>query len=298
MQIGFIGLGHMGRPMAQQLLAHQYEVQVFDVQPQAVQALVDQGALAADSPAMLAQQVDVLFTMLQTGDQVCDVCLTEQGIFAHANQTLLYIDSSSIDIQATRQLHQQAQTRGIAMLDAPVSGGVAGAQAASLTFMVGGEAAVFERAKPILQCLGNTLVHAGAAGNGQVAKICNNLILGISMIAVSEAFTLAQQLGLDAQTFFQISTQASGECWAMSNYCPAPGVLADVPASHGYEPGFTAAMMLKDLQLSQSAAVSAQVKTQLGERACELYQAFVEAGQGQLDFSAIIQAVSTDHEHQ
>jgi 3-hydroxyisobutyrate dehydrogenase len=293
MRIGFIGLGHMGHPMVRQLLANHHPVTVFDVAPVAIDALTAHGAKAAASPAEVAANTDVVFTMLQTGEQVVDVCSGEQGIFAQAKRGLLYIDSSSIDVAMTRQLHRQAQAHGIAMLDAPVSGGVVGAAQASLTIMVGGANEAFQQALPILQCVGKTIIHAGAAGNGQVAKICNNLILGISMIAVSEAFTLAEQLGLDAQTFFQISRQSSGECWAMTHYCPVPGVLPDVPANHEYQPGFTAAMMLKDLRLSQTAASDVHLDTPLGARASELYRAFNESGHGQLDFSAIIQMLKS-----
>jgi 3-hydroxyisobutyrate dehydrogenase len=293
MRIGFIGLGHMGYPMVRQLLANHHPVTVFDIAPAAIDALTAHGATAAASPGDVAVDADIVFTMLQTGEQVMDVCLGEQGIFEQAKRGLLYIDSSSIDVTMSRQLHSQAQAHGVVMLDAPVSGGVAGAEQAALTIMVGGGSEAFQQALPILQCLGKTIIHAGGAGNGQAAKICNNLILGISMIAVSEAFTLAEQLGLDAQTFFQISRESSGECWAMTHYCPVPGVLPNVPANHEYRPGFTSAMMLKDLRLSQTAASDVHLATPLGARACELYKAFNESGHGQLDFSAIIQMLQS-----
>jgi 3-hydroxyisobutyrate dehydrogenase len=293
MRIGFIGLGHMGAPMVRQLLANHHPVTVFDIAPAAIEALAAHGATAAASPGEVAADADIVFTMLQTGEQVMDVCLGERGIFARAKRGLLYIDSSSIDVTMARQLHSQAQAHDVVMLDAPVSGGVTGAEQASLTIMVGGASEAFQQALPVLQCLGKTIIHAGGAGNGQAAKICNNLILGISMIAVSEAFTLAEQLGLDAQTFFQISHQSSGECWAMTHYCPVPGVLPNVPANHEYRPGFTAAMMLKDLRLSQTAASDVHLDTPLGARACELYRVFNENGHGQLDFSAIIQMLKS-----
>lgn len=290
--IAFIGLGKMGAPMVQNLLKQGHRVQVFDVVPAAIAHSVANGAVAASSPIAAVKEAEVVFTMLQTGDQVRAVCLGSAGIFQYLPAGTLYIDSSSIDIEITRALHQQAQQHQIAMLDAPVSGGVKGAAAAALTIMVGGAAADFQRAQPFLQSLGKLVVHAGAAGNGQAAKICNNLILGISMIAVSEGFTLAEQLGLDPHTFFAISSHASGECWAMTHYNPVPGVIENVPANNNYQPGFTAAMMLKDLKLSQNAAKTAGLSTELAAKATELYQRFVDSDDANLDFSAIIKGIT------
>jgi 3-hydroxyisobutyrate dehydrogenase len=292
--IAFIGLGHMGAPMVQNLLKHGHAVRIFDISPAAMAQGQAMGATITESPSAAVKNAEVIFTMLQTGEQVREVCLGKQGIFQHLQPEALYIDCSSIDIESTRFLHVQAQQHSIAMLDAPVSGGVKGAAAASLTIMVGGSADNFARGKALLESLGKLVLHAGGPGNGQAAKICNNLILGISMIAVSEGFALAEKLGLEAKTFFNISSHASGECWAMTHYNPVPGVLADVPANHQYRPGFTAAMMLKDLKLSQNAADNANMRTELAAKATELYQCFVDndSTHASLDFSAIIKLVS------
>ncbi|MBS0350808.1 MAG: 3-hydroxyisobutyrate dehydrogenase [Proteobacteria bacterium] len=288
-RIAFIGLGKMGAPMVQNLLKHGYLVTVFDIVPAAIKSCVDQGAQSANSPQEAVQNAEAVWTMLQTGEQVKGVCLGENGIFQKLSSNTLYIDSSSIDIESTRCLHQQAAQNNIAMLDAPVSGGVKGATDATLTIMVGGSPENFERAKLLLNAVGKNVYYAGALGNGQAAKICNNMILGINMIAVSEAFTLAEKLGLDPKTFFEISSHASGACWAMIHYNPVPGVIENVPANNRYQPGFTAAMMLKDLKLSQEAAKLAHVATQMGAKATELYQQWIDHNYGQLDFSSIIQ---------
>lgn len=291
-KIAFIGLGNMGTPIVRNLLKRGHAVTVYDVVPAAIAGCVESGATPAASAVDAVKGVEVVWTMLQTGEQVRAVCLENAGIFSHLKPGILYIDSSSIDIESTRFLHQQAQQRGIEMLDAPVSGGVKGATEAMLTFMVGGTPINFERAKPLLESLGKFVFYAGAAGNGQAAKICNNLILGISMIAVSEGFTLAEKLGLDPKVFYDISSHASGECWAMTHYNPVPGVLENVPANNDYRPGFTAAMMLKDLKLSQAAAQTAGLTTALAAKATDLYQHFTDSGHANLDFSAIIKALS------
>ncbi len=291
-KIGFIGLGHMGLPMAANLVKHGYEVIVFDIAQQALDEAVQLGAKAAKSAKEVALQVNLLFTMVQTGDQIRKICLGEEGILNLLSPDSLYIDSSSIDAVVCREIHAAAAQKNIAMLDAPVSGGVAGAKAASLTIMVGGSEATFQRAQPILECLGKKIIHAGGPGNGQVAKICNNMILGISMIAVSEGFVLAQRLGLDPQKFFEIANSASGQCWSLSTYCPMPGVLENVPAANNFAPGFAANMMLKDLRLSQDAALHANAATPLGAEATALYTLFVNEGNAQLDFSAIIKLIA------
>src|SRR3990167_5627290 len=292
--IGFIGLGHMGHPMARNLLKAGHSVKVYDVVPQAAQSLVTEGAKPCAQIAEVATGSEVLITMVQTGQQVRDVCLAPDGLFAHAKPGVLYMDCSSIDITVARALHDEAKSRDIAMIDAPVSGGVAGAAAATLTFMVGGEETHFIRAKSILAAMGKKIVHAGPAGTGQAAKICNNLILGISMIGVCEGFALGKKLGLDPKRFFEISSNASGQCWSMTSYCPAPGVLDNVPSANDYQPGFTAAMMLKDLQLSQQAAEFANMETALGKAAMEIYQRFVKNGSGEIDFSGVIYAANKE----
>lgn len=289
--IGFIGLGHMGHPMVMNLLKNNYTVKVFDLSHNAIQSLVKKGAVAAKSIEEIATNSDVVITMLQTSEQVSLCCLGESGIFAHLNKNdALYIDSSSIDISGSRALHNKAKSLGIRMLDAPVSGGVA-AEAASLTFMVGGEESDFNRAKLILSAMGKKIIHAGGDGNGAAAKICNNMILAISMIGVSEAFVLAKKLGLEPEKLFEIVSNASGQCWSLTSYCPAPNVMPNVPSSNNYKPGFTATMMLKDLNLSQDAAATAKATTPLGKQATALYKEFVEIGNNEVDFSGIINMI-------
>lgn len=291
--LGFIGLGHMGKPMVKHLIDAGFQVQVFDIMPEAIHSCVEFGAIPCDAPSDVAKNADVVFTMLQTGEQVKNVCHGENGFFSTLNQNTLYIDSSSIDIATSRALHDECEERGIAMLDAPVSGGVAGAENASLTIMVGGAEKDFERGKKYLEILGKRIIYTGAAGNGQAAKICNNMVLGISMIAVSEAFVLAEKLGLSPEKFFEVASNASGQCWSLTSYCPVAGLVPTSPANNNYQPGFTAQMMLKDLQLSQNAAQYANVPTPLGAEATELYMLFNNAGNAQLDFSAIIKLIKS-----
>lgn len=293
-QIAFIGLGHMGHPMAHNLLKAGFQVKAFDIQPAAVQSLTAHGAIASKSVSEAVQGADVIITMLQTGQQVSETCLGADGLFAHAKPGVLYIDSSSIEITTTRELHESATAMNIAMLDAPVSGGVAGAETATLTFMVGGTEDNFKRALPLFEKMGKKIVHAGPAGNGQAAKICNNLILGISMIAVSEAFTLGKKLGLDPKKFFEISSNASGQCWSMTSYAPVPGLVDKAPSNDQYRPGFAAKMMLKDLRLGQRAAESVNASIPLGAEAAELYSLFVSRGHADVDFSGIIKMLQGD----
>ena len=216
------------------------------------------------------------------------------GVIARAGEGTLLIDSSTIDVATARKVAAQAADAGLAMVDAPVSGGVGGAEAGTLTFMVGGDADAFAKAKPILDAIGKNIFHAGGAGNGQAAKICNNMLLGISMIGTAEAFNLAEKLGLDAQTFFDISSTASGQCWSMTSYCPAPGPVPTSPANNDYKPGFAAAMMLKDLRLAQEAAAQAQAPTPLGSEAASLYGLMEAAGKDGVDFSGIIKMLRGD----
>lgn len=293
-RIGFVGLGHMGLPMAMNLVKAGHQVTGFDLQKEAVSALTNAGGLTASSLVEAAKNQDVIITMLQTGEQVSQVCLKNDGLFANAAANSLYIDCSSIDVVTSRKLHQQATMKSLLVVDAPVSGGVAGASAATLTFMVGGEEHAFTQAKPFLSVMGKTIIHTGAAGSGQAAKICNNMILGISMIAISEAFVLANHLGLSAKNLFEVVNNSSGQCWAISKYVPVPGILPNVPANNNYQPGFTAAMMLKDLNLSQSSAAAEGVETPMGALATAIYRQFNEAGQSQLDFSAIIKAIANE----
>lgn len=291
-RIGFVGLGHMGLPMALQLLKHGHEVTGFDLQSAPQQALSEAGGHAAHHLHEAAHGQALIFTMLQTGEQVRTVCLDPDGLFAHASPQTLYIDCSSIDISTTRLLHQVGEQKHLNVLDAPVSGGIAGAQQGTLTFMVGGTSDTFQRASPYLSHMGQHIIHAGTAGHGQAAKICNNMLLGISMIAVSEAFTLAEQLGLSAQKLFEIVNQSSGQCWAMSHYPPIKDLVSNAPSSHDYQPGFTTAMMLKDLHLSQTAAHGVHLTTTLGHLATALYQQWVDEGHAELDFSSIIKLIN------
>jgi len=285
--IGFIGLGNMGAPMAANLVKAGHRVTGFDLVSEAVERLAVKGGSAAASAAAAAGAGEIVITMLPAGPQVRSVYLGEDGVLAHARKGALLIDCSTIDVETARVVAAAAAEAGFDMLDAPVSGGVAGAEAATLTFMVGGEDAIFSRARPILEAMGRIIVHAGPAGNGQAAKICNNMMLGVSMIAVCEAFSLAERLGLEAQTLFDISAKSSGQCWALTSYCPVPGPVPASPANRDYAPGFTAAMMLKDLRLAQQAAGASAAPTPLGAAAANLYQLFVDEGAGGLDFSAI-----------
>jgi 3-hydroxyisobutyrate dehydrogenase len=286
--IGFIGLGNMGLPMAQNLVKAGHTVRGFDVQSAPVERFAAVGGEAATSIADACGGADVVVTMLPAGEQVRASYLDDAGVIAHAKPAALLIDSSTIDVATARAVSDAAGQHGLAMLDAPVSGGVGGAQAGTLTFMVGGTGEAFARAKPILEAMGKTIVHAGGSGNGQAAKVCNNMILGVSMIVVAEAFLLAEKLGLDAQKLFDISSKSSGQCWSMTSYCPVPGLVPSSPANRDYQPGFTAAMMLKDLKLAQEAARSAGAVTPLGAGAAALYAQYVEGGKAAEDFSGII----------
>ena len=287
-RIGFLGLGNMGMPMAQNLLKAGHALAGFDVVAASLGKLNAAGGTAAASVAQACAGAEVVITMLPAVQQVRDVYLDPQGVIASVAPGTLLIDSSTIDVDTARAVSAAAEARGLAMLDAPVSGGIAGAHAASLTFMVGGSAAAFGRARPILEQMGKTIVHAGLAGNGQAAKICNNMILGVSMIAVSEAFLLAEKLGLDAQTLFDISSKSSGQCWSLTSYCPVPGPVPASPANRDYQAGFTAAMMLKDLKLSQDAAAAAGAATPMGAQAAALYENYCGRGEAGKDFSGII----------
>ena len=290
-RIGFIGLGNMGLPMAQNLVKAGHSVAGLDVAKAQVDKLVAAGGTAAASIKEAASDADVVVTMLPAGAQVREIYLGKDGVVASANPGTLLIDSSTIDVETARAVSAAAAGRGLAMLDAPVSGGVGGAQAGMLTFMVGGDAAAFERAKPVLERMGKTIVLAGGPGNGQAAKICNNMILGVSMIAVSEAFVLAEKLGLDAQKLFDISSKSSGQCWSMTSYCPVPGPVPASPANRDYQAGFTAAMMLKDLKLAQDAAKASGAATPLGADAAAAYQRYVDGGEAGRDFSGIIEQI-------
>jgi 3-hydroxyisobutyrate dehydrogenase len=290
--IGFLGLGNMGGPMAANLVKAGHTVQGFDFVAAARDKLVAAGGRAAADVGAAAKGADVLVSMLPEGRHVEEAYAGVGGVFDGANPGALFIDCSTIQVDTARKVAGLAETRGFAMIDAPVSGGVGGASAGTLTFMVGGADEAFERAKPYLEAMGKTIVHAGASGAGQAAKICNNMVLGISMIAVSEAFALADKLGLDRQRLFDIASKSSGQCWSLTTYCPVPGPLPTSPANRDYAPGFTAAMMLKDLKLAQEAAASAGAATPLGAEAAQLYRLFVNGGNAGVDFSGIFKMLS------
>ncbi|WP_435260014.1 3-hydroxyisobutyrate dehydrogenase [Thioclava sp. FR2] len=289
MTVGFIGLGNMGGPMALNLVKAGFRVQGFDMVPAAKEAAQGGGVTLAATGREAVAGADVVITMLPSGPIMLSVW---QDIVPAVGKGALIIDCSTVDIDNCRKAHELAASAGLVSLDAPVSGGVGGAVAATLTFMAGGSTEAFERAKPLLSAMGKNLTHCGDAGAGQAAKICNNMILGISMIAVSEAFGLADKLGLSRQALFDVASKSSGQCWSLTTYCPVPGPVPTSPANNGYKPGFAAALMLKDLRLSQAASEGAGAQTPLGAAATALYEAMDQAGEGGRDFSAIFERLA------
>jgi 3-hydroxyisobutyrate dehydrogenase len=287
-QIGFVGLGNMGLPMAKNLIKAGHTVSGFDINVTAREQLAADGGISALAVDVACMGAEAVITMLPSGREVREVYLGQGGVLASAAPGTLLIDCSTIDVDSARAVGAAADVNELTMIDAPVSGGVAGAQAGTLTFMVGGSERAFEQAKPLLSNMGKTIVHAGGPGNGQAAKICNNLVLGVSMIAVSEAFVLAEKLGLEAQKLFDIASQSSGQCWSLTTYCPVPGPVPTSPANRDYQAGFTAAMMLKDLKLAHEAARGTKSVSPLAAGATAIYQRFVEDGGGATDFSGII----------
>ena len=287
-QIGFIGLGNMGLPMARNLIKAGHPVCGYDVNAAALDKFSAAGGISVRSLDVASMGVDLVITMLPAREQVREVYLAQGGVLASAKPGTLLIDCSTVDVETARAVAAAANVNELEMLDAPVSGGVAGAEAGMLTFMVGGGDRAFARAKPVLEAMGKIIIQAGAAGSGQAAKICNNMILGISMIAVCEAFGLAEKLGLEPQKLFEIASQSSGQCWSLTSYCPIPGLVPTSPANRDYQPGFTAAMMLKDLKLAQDAARLTRAITPLGAGAAAVYQRFVEDGGAATDFSGIM----------
>ncbi|MCD1607912.1 3-hydroxyisobutyrate dehydrogenase [Stutzerimonas kunmingensis] len=295
MHIGFIGLGNMGAPMAHNLLKAGHQLSVFDLNAAAVENLVGAGALPVDSPTAIAQgNAELIITMLPAAAHVKGVYLGENGLIASSRAGVMLIDCSTIDPHSAREVAKAAAEHGNPMLDAPVSGGTGGAAAGTLTFMVGGSDADFDRAQPILAAMGKNIVHCGAAGNGQVAKVANNMLLGISMIGVAEAMALGVALGMDAKTLAGVINTSSGRCWSSDTYNPFPGVLDNVPASRGYSGGFGSDLMLKDLGLATEAAKQVRQPVILGALAQQLYQSFSAQGHGGLDFSAIINQYRKD----
>jgi 3-hydroxyisobutyrate dehydrogenase len=284
--IAFIGVGNMGGGMAANLARAGHEVRAFDLSEAAVARAVNHGCTAAASARAAAHGADAIVTMLPAGSHVATAY--HDVLFAAASPHAILIDCSTIDVATARSVGEAAAEKGLKMVDAPVSGGTAAADAGTLTFMVGGPEAAFEAARPILEKMGKAVIHAGGAGMGQAAKICNNMILGATMVATAEAFVLAEKLGLDAQTFFDISSKASGQSWSMTSYCPVPGPVPASPANRDYQGGFAAALMLKDLKLALAAANTAGASVPMGAQAAALYQLFANNGGAAFDFSAIV----------
>ena len=286
--IAFVGVGNMGGPMARNLLKAGEAVCAFDLSDKVLKPVIDAGATTAPSAREAVDGADVVITMLPAGAHVRAIYLGD-GVLAAAKKGALLIDCSTIDIDSARAVHDAAANAGLDFLDAPVSGGVGGAEAATLAFMCGGTDAAFRRAKPILEKMGKRVVHAGGAGAGQAAKICNNMLLAISMIGTCEAFVLGEKLGLKPQTLFEIMSAASGQCWSLTNYCPVPGPVPTAPSNRDYKGGFATALMLKDLKLAQGAASNVGASTPLGAEAAQLYALFAAKGHGGVDFSGIVQ---------
>jgi 3-hydroxyisobutyrate dehydrogenase len=289
MRIAFIGLGNMGGGMAANLAKAGHEVRAFDLSEAALAKAEERGASRAADAGAACEGADAVVTMLPAGKHVAEVY--RSAVFGKAPESAILIDCSTIDVATARTVAEEARTAGYEMVDAPVSGGIAAAEGGTLTFMVGGTTEGFERARPILEQMGKAVIHAGGSGSGQAAKIVNNMLLGVTMAGTCEAFVLAQKLGLHPQTFFDISSKASGQSWSMTSYCPVPGVGPETPADRGYDGGFAAQLMLKDLKLAMEAAQGAGAYTPMGGEAEELYRRFVQRGGGPKDFSAIIKMI-------
>ena len=285
-RIAFIGLGNMGGGMAANLAKKGHDVRAFDLSADALARAEAAGCLPAETALAALDGAEAVITMLPAGSHVESVYT--DAVFAAAPVPAILIDCSTIDVATARRVGEAAQAKGYAVVDAPVSGGIAAANAGTLTFMVGGSAEAFDRAQPFLADMGKAVIHAGPGGSGQAAKIVNNMLLGVTMIGTCEAFLLAQKLGLDPQTFFDISSVSSGQSWSMTSYAPLPGVGPETPADHDYQGGFATALMLKDLRLAMAAAQGAGAETPMGSMAATLYERFAAEGQGGLDFSGII----------
>lgn len=286
--IAFIGLGNMGGPMAANLVKATHKVVAFDLVAASRDQAKADGASIAESSVGSVKGADVVVTMLPAGKHVLSVW--DEVIPSMAKGALI-VDCSTIDVESAKQAHALAAKHDVASVDAPVSGGTVGAKGATLTFMCGGEDKAFATAKPVLEKMGKKIVHCGGAGAGQAAKICNNMILGVSMIAVCEAFALAEKLGLSHQALFDVASTSSGQCWSLTTYCPVPGPVPTSPANNDYKPGFASALMVKDLTLAQEAATAARAATPLGKHAQEIYRTFEAEGNGAVDFSGIIRHV-------
>ena len=290
-RIAFIGLGNMGGPMARNLMKAQHAVTAWDPVEAALAGIVEAGASQAASAAAAVEGADAVVTMVPAGPEVREVYLGAGEVLSAVAPGTLLIDCSTIDVATARDVATAAAERGLEMVDAPVSGGTGGAIAGTLTFMVGGPEAAFEKAKPILENMGARIVHCGPAGNGQAAKVCNNMMLAINMLGVAEGFTLADNLGVDRQILFDVVANSSGQSWAVTGYCPVPGPVPTSPANNGFQPGFTADMMVKDLRLARDAAMKSGTGTPMGAVAEALMALHVAGGNGPRDFSSIIEMV-------
>ncbi|MEM7058315.1 MAG: 3-hydroxyisobutyrate dehydrogenase [Pseudomonadota bacterium] len=288
-RIGFIGLGNMGLPMAKNLVSAGHEVTGFDLSADALAGLVEAGGKQAESPAEAVKEAEIMVTALPAATHVKAVYCGPGGILDAASKGTVFIDCSTIDTASAREVIAEAEERGQLMVDSPMSGGVGGATAGTLTFMVGGSDAAFAAAKPALEAMGKNIFHAGGPGAGSAAKICNNMMLAIQMISVAEGFSLAEKLGLDAQKLYDISSTATARCWSLNDYCPAPGPAPNAPSNRGYQPGFAAALMLKDLRIAMEAAQGAGAATPLGAHATQIYGMMDLAGQAEKDFSGVIE---------
>ncbi|MDH7975471.1 3-hydroxyisobutyrate dehydrogenase [Sphingomonas sp. AR_OL41] len=291
-RVAFIGLGNMGGGMAANLAKNGHDVRAFDLSAEALDKAKAAGCLPVESAAAACDGAEAVVTMLPAGTHV--EAVYNDSVFGVAPPSAILMDCSTIDVATAKRVGEAALTKGLTMVDAPVSGGIAAANAGTLTFMVGGSAEAFDRAEPFLSDMGKAVIHAGGSGAGQAAKICNNMLLGAEMIATCEAFALAEKLGLDLQKFYDIASVSSGQSWSMTSYCPVPGVGPETPADRDYQGGFATALMLKDLRLAMGAAQDVGADTPMGARAAELYEAFAAAGHGGLDFSAIIRTFAQD----
>lgn len=287
MKIAFIGLGNMGGGMAANLVKAGHDVRAFDLSEQALATAKEHGCETFTSASEACEGVDAVVSMLPNGEIVKSVYTSD--VIGNAPEGAVFLDCSTIDVATAREVAEAAEAAGYAMVDAPVSGGIAAAEAGTLTFMVGGSDDAFAKAKPVLEGMGKAVIHAGQAGNGQAAKICNNMLLAVQMIGTCEAFTMAQKLGLDPQTFYDISSVSSGQSWSMTSYCPVPGVGPQTPADNGYQGGFAVGLMLKDLKLASEAAASVGASVPMGNAAEALYQMLANRGEAGRDFSAMIE---------
>ena len=291
MNIGFIGLGNMGKGMALNLVKAGHKVSVYDINTEAVNNLNSKGCVGCSELLTAVSDVDVVISMLPEGSHVRDVYLSENGVIANANKDTLLIECSTIDINTIKNVGEIAINKGMRIIDAPVSGGIVGADNGTLTFMVGGSEVNFNSALSILSDMGKNVIHAGELGAGLAVKICNNMILGTTMIALAESFTMAKKLGLDQKKFFEISSKATGMSWAMLNHLPVANIIETSSANNNFKPGFAAEMMLKDLSLAQNAADSVNISTPIGLKALDMYKEFINQGKGSLDYSAIIKLI-------